>query len=281
MRVAYLWKTSYHITTNEKKGSLIEIPDQWEYRRNITLFSVFTTWKLSFDQTGGDDVEIRNKDPFLTLTAFFDNKIIWERYHYNIGLPGWIWWMGQSYLPNFRDSHCYRHRLSRSTIYDSPYIPLSGTGLVKLRKNHDVHTAAICCGSLAEYVEDRYWKRIIASGIKTRNFSAYWCFAFNMINSNLEGLFNLSLDLSSTLSNILLAHIYVSQGPLRPRNCWSARWPVVRSSSLVQNLALVYGNQGRYAEAESARWPLARSIWARCKTLKRKKIDSKVVRWRN
>lgn len=99
-----------------------------------------------------------------------------------------------------------------------------------------------------------------------------------MINSNLEGLFNLSLDLSSTLSNILLAHIYVSQGPLRPRNCWSARWPVVRSSSLVQNLALVYGNQGRYAEAESARWPLARSIWARCKTLKRKKIDSKVVR---
>lgn len=125
----------------------VEIPDQWEYRRNITLFSVFTTWKLSFDQTGGDDVEIRNKDPFLTLTAFFDNKIIWERYHYNIGLPGGIWWMGQSYLPNFRDSHCYRHRLSRSTIYDSPYIPLSGTGLVKLRKNHDVHTAAIWCGS--------------------------------------------------------------------------------------------------------------------------------------
>lgn len=73
-----------------KEKVLIEIPDQWEYRRNITLFSVFTTWKLSFDQTGGDDVEIRNKDPFLTLTAFFDNKIIWERYHYNIVLPGWI-----------------------------------------------------------------------------------------------------------------------------------------------------------------------------------------------
>src|SRR5947209_4490309 len=69
-----------------KQRVLEEIPDEWEYRRNFEnseqerCLSIFTTWELSFNLVSGSEEERGWKDHFLTLAAYFDNKVISERY---------------------------------------------------------------------------------------------------------------------------------------------------------------------------------------------------------
>lgn len=82
-----------------KKLILQEIPDEWEYRRSIngegkeTSLRVFTTWELSYQQISGSAEDKRSKDHFLTLAAFFDNKLISARYFkalFDSGRPEWM-----------------------------------------------------------------------------------------------------------------------------------------------------------------------------------------------
>lgn len=62
---------------------LIEVPDLWDYRRNLkdnpevaTKLTAFTTWELSFDLITGDDKTREEKEHILTLMAYFDSKEI-------------------------------------------------------------------------------------------------------------------------------------------------------------------------------------------------------------
>jgi len=69
-----------------KQQVLEEIPDEWEYHRSVEnseqerCLSVFTTWELSFNLVSGSEEERGWKVHFLTLAAYFDNKVISERY---------------------------------------------------------------------------------------------------------------------------------------------------------------------------------------------------------
>jgi hypothetical protein len=85
--------------TRQKEVILREIPEEWEYRRIVgnmereIVLSIFTTWELSFEQISGNLQEIERKDHFLTLAAFFDDKVISERYfqvYFNPGKPEWM-----------------------------------------------------------------------------------------------------------------------------------------------------------------------------------------------
>ena len=86
----------YH---KRKEVILNEIPDEWEYRRTIsdeekeTSLKIFTTWELSFEQIIGCEEEIRQKEHFLSLAAFFDITAISERYfeaYFNALKPEWM-----------------------------------------------------------------------------------------------------------------------------------------------------------------------------------------------
>jgi tetratricopeptide (TPR) repeat protein len=69
-----------------KQVILREIPAQWEYRKKLPdsekeqALSVFTTWEMSFGMIRGPEAKKRPEHRFLTLAAFFDNKLISERY---------------------------------------------------------------------------------------------------------------------------------------------------------------------------------------------------------
>ena len=86
----------YH---KRKEVILKEIPDEWEYRRitsdeeKETSLNIFTTWELSFEQISGHEEEIRQKEHFLSLAAFFDITAISERYfeaYFNAEKPVWM-----------------------------------------------------------------------------------------------------------------------------------------------------------------------------------------------
>ena len=86
----------YH---DRKKVVLQEIPDEWEYRRAIddeqreTRLRIFTTWELSFKQISGCEGEIKDKEHFLTLAAFFDAGNVSERYfqaYFDKSNPKWM-----------------------------------------------------------------------------------------------------------------------------------------------------------------------------------------------
>ena len=75
------------------------IPDEWEYRKSVsdgekeTSLSIFTTWELSFEQISGCEEEIRQKEHFLSLAAFFNVTAISERYfeaYFNVEKPEWM-----------------------------------------------------------------------------------------------------------------------------------------------------------------------------------------------
>ena len=82
----------YH---KRKKRILKEVPCEWEYRKNIDCMkneitmNAFTTWELSFEQICDHN---EGKEHLLTLAAFFDIKIVSERYfqaHFE-EKPGWM-----------------------------------------------------------------------------------------------------------------------------------------------------------------------------------------------
>ena len=80
-----------------KEVILKEIPREWVYRKTIqereTTLSIFTTWELSFEQISGNDEERERKAHFLTLSAFFNNTLISERYfeaHFTTERPAWM-----------------------------------------------------------------------------------------------------------------------------------------------------------------------------------------------
>lgn len=86
----------YH---KRKEVILKAIPDEWEYRRVIsdeekeTSLNIFTTWELSFEQINGHEEEIRQKEHFLSLAAFFDITTISERYfeaYFKEKTPEWM-----------------------------------------------------------------------------------------------------------------------------------------------------------------------------------------------
>ena len=86
----------YH---DRKEVVLQEIPDEWEYSRAIddeemeTRLRIFTTWELSFKQISGQEREVKDKEHFLTLAAFFDAGNVSERYfqaYFDNSNPDWM-----------------------------------------------------------------------------------------------------------------------------------------------------------------------------------------------
>ena len=86
----------YH---DRRKIVLQEIPDEWEYSRVLddeekeTRLRIFTTWELSFKQISGQEEELKNKEHFLTLAAFFNPGQISERYfrvYFENSEPSWM-----------------------------------------------------------------------------------------------------------------------------------------------------------------------------------------------
>ena len=86
----------YH---DRKEVVLQEIPDEWEYSRTIddeqreTRLRIFTTWELSFKQIRGQEREVKDKEHFLTLAAFFDAGNVSERYfqaYFDKSNPEWM-----------------------------------------------------------------------------------------------------------------------------------------------------------------------------------------------
>ena len=86
----------YH---DRKEVILQEIPEEWEYSRTIddeqkeTRLRIFTTWELSFKQISGQEREVKRKEHFLTLAAFFDAGNVSERYfqaYFDNSNPDWM-----------------------------------------------------------------------------------------------------------------------------------------------------------------------------------------------
>ena len=84
---------------DRKKVVLQEIPDEWEYSRAIdgeereTRLRIFTTWELSFKQISGQEGEVKDKEHFLTLAAFFDAGNVSDRYfqaYFDKSNPDWM-----------------------------------------------------------------------------------------------------------------------------------------------------------------------------------------------
>ena len=86
----------YH---DRKEVVLQEIPDEWEYSHAIgdeqmeTRLRILTTWELSFKQISGQEREVKDKEHFLTLAAFFDSGNVSERYfqaYFDKSKPNWM-----------------------------------------------------------------------------------------------------------------------------------------------------------------------------------------------
>src|SRR5439155_13601338 len=84
---------------NRKEKVLKEVPEFWEYRKKLgdaeaeASLSVFTTWEMSFQQIGRGGDGRRNKEHLLTVSAFFDNKDIFEelfRVYFELENPRWM-----------------------------------------------------------------------------------------------------------------------------------------------------------------------------------------------
>ena len=85
--------------SNRREKVLKETPAVWDYTRKLgnteteTSLSAFTTWEMSFEQIGGDDNNKRTKEHLLTISAFFDNKDIFEelfKVYFELKRPGWM-----------------------------------------------------------------------------------------------------------------------------------------------------------------------------------------------
>lgn len=63
---------------------LNHIPELWEYKKRLgdamddSSLSVFTTWEMSFQQVGMDDIQKYKKTHFLTISAFLNNQNVVE-----------------------------------------------------------------------------------------------------------------------------------------------------------------------------------------------------------
>ena len=71
----------------------------WEYKRRLsteeaeTSLSVFTTWEMSFEQIDKDKTNGKTLKHLLTLSAFFNNKDIFEdlfKTHFELEKPDWM-----------------------------------------------------------------------------------------------------------------------------------------------------------------------------------------------
>ena len=84
---------------NRRDKVLSKTPALWEYRRNLgdaeseSSVSVFTTWEMSFEQIEGDDTVRKDKEHLLTVSAFFDNRDIFEdlfQTYFECKTPAWM-----------------------------------------------------------------------------------------------------------------------------------------------------------------------------------------------
>jgi tetratricopeptide (TPR) repeat protein len=104
--------------TARKQRVLEEIPDQWEYCRKMAdsgaeqALSVFTPWEMSLDMISGNREEREAKERFLTLAAFFDNKLISKRKFCHFSDSGKAEWMDFLRSENKWDSYKMRDLLA-------------------------------------------------------------------------------------------------------------------------------------------------------------------------
>lgn len=70
---------------NERREAVLKhTPELWEYKKRLggtmddSSLSVFTTWEMSFQQVGIDDMQKYKKTHFLTISAFLDNQNVSE-----------------------------------------------------------------------------------------------------------------------------------------------------------------------------------------------------------
>jgi tetratricopeptide (TPR) repeat protein len=103
---------------NKRKGALVKkMPGHWKYHMKMTepegeqALSVFTLLEMLLDLLEGTREVKHAKCRFLTLAAFFDNKLISERYFRVYCDAAKVQWMGIFRTENF-DSHRMEYLLA-------------------------------------------------------------------------------------------------------------------------------------------------------------------------
>ena len=62
----------------QRRAVLQQVPYEWEYNRDETALSVFTTWKLSLSCLSGSEDAVKQKENFLAIAGFFSPANIQE-----------------------------------------------------------------------------------------------------------------------------------------------------------------------------------------------------------
>ena len=259
-----------------KRQIFEETPDEWEYRRNVEnseqerILSVFTTWEMSFNLISGSENEKEWKDHFLTLAAFFDTKVISERYfraHCDSENTEWmdlfrtkLEWDSDKLgdvLTEFRRLSLIQIPDRQTSEQSFSIHPIVRDWLI-LRKSQVKQQMVIeLIHALAAYLENIDVKEL---SLETNQETAQHIDACILSGEDIfEGTCSTSLD-SLPKSESLFASFYRDQGRYNEAEKLYERALAGREEKLepkhldtlrtVMNLAIVYCNQGRYNEAE-------------------------------
>ncbi|KAH0541722.1 hypothetical protein FGG08_003814 [Glutinoglossum americanum] len=260
---------------NRKERVLKEVPEFWEYRKKLgdaeaeTSLSVFTTWEMSFEQIASGGNGRRNKEHLLTVSAFFDNKDIFEelfRVNFKPENPGWMELFcieGNWSEYEFQDVLAELFNLS---LVQSLEAGAAGTHFslhpliqdwVKLRLNlQDRRTYAMeTISMLATFIDVKDAMTLQLKQTVVSHLDASVQNDASFLNHG--GGLGTQCLMGATLS---FASFYLSRGRYKEaeqlygqalEGCEKQLGPDhPETLRMVQNFAIVYGNQGRYKEAE-------------------------------
>ena len=262
---------------DRKEVILQEIPDEWEYSRTIddeqteTRLRIFTTWELSFKQISGQEREVKDKEHFLTLAAFFDAGNVSERYfqaYFDKSNPRWMRIFSSS---DRWDSYKLSDVLSelqklsllqtQTRMNEGHLISIHPVicDWIKLRKSFSVQNkfATELAIALTDYLEDT---DVDLLSLETRLETVRHIDSCILSDRKLSQTSSQILDcLPHSLS--LFADFYYYQGRYNEAEGLYRRALLVNKEKLgatdlatlemMQQLAIVLSMQGQYDEAES------------------------------
>ena len=263
----------------ERRKDLIlqEIPDEWEYSRSIdgqeteTRLRVFTTWELSYQQLSGNEHDKMYKDHLLTLTAFFDTKLLSARYFQALFNSERFDWMDLYQSEDawnnskLRDVLAEFQKLSLLQLLETKFTEPSFSvhpvvrDWIKLRKtkNERQEYAAESMTALTSYLES---VDIDDLALETKQETMLHVDACIQNDAEFRTTHLVTCIDRQPYSASSFAHLYWNQGRYDEAEELYGRALAGRKKKLgaehpetlrtVQNLANVYYSQGRYGEAE-------------------------------
>ena len=220
---------------NHREKVLEETPELWDYTRKLgdaeteTTLSAFTTWEMSFEQIGGDDNSKRTKGHLLTMSAFFDNKDIFEelfKVYFELKGPGWM--------------EPFSNNCAWSTYeFQDVLAELSNLSLLQILETRPLGSHF----SLHPLIQD--WMKLRVSPRDRRTYATE---AISMLAAFIDAKDNVKLALQS--KQTILSHLDVSvQNDVSFLNHGDGLG-TQRLILATLSFASFYHSQGRYTEAE-------------------------------